>query len=133
MIRERSAGVVVVRNGKVLLLLYCAGHWDLPKGNIERGEEPRAAALRELFEETGLRGVIIEGFHTRIHYFYKKQGKLVSKDVDFYIARPLNSKVKLSYEHKDFAWLDWDDAIEKATYKSAKEVLIRARKFLEKR
>jgi uncharacterized protein len=36
------------------------GRWVLPKGNVERGEEPRAAALREAAEEAGIWGVVAE-------------------------------------------------------------------------
>lgn len=55
MARRTSAGVIVTDGGRVLL-----GHatrsprWDIPKGLAEPGETPRAAAARELGEETGL-------------------------------------------------------------------------------
>ena len=52
-----SAGVVVVRqHGGVwrYLLLRAFRHWDFPKGVVEAGERPRAAAVREVAEESGL-------------------------------------------------------------------------------
>ena len=50
-----SAGVVVVRetaDGWRFLLLRAFKHWDFPKGMVEAGEEPLAAAIREVKEET---------------------------------------------------------------------------------
>src|SRR5262245_3642152 len=50
-----SAGVVVVRetpDGWRYLLLRAFNHWDFPKGMVEPGEEPFAAAIREVREET---------------------------------------------------------------------------------
>lgn len=52
-----SAGVVVVRRfdqGPRVLILRCFGYWDFPKGELDPGEEPLAAAQREVMEETGL-------------------------------------------------------------------------------
>jgi 8-oxo-dGTP pyrophosphatase MutT (NUDIX family)/lysophospholipase L1-like esterase len=49
-----SAKAVVVRQGAVLLALNDRGEWELPGGRVERGEEPAAAAVREVAEETGL-------------------------------------------------------------------------------
>ena len=52
-----AAGFVVISKGK-WLLCHPTGitiHWDLPKGNIEEGENPQQAATRELQEETGIK------------------------------------------------------------------------------
>jgi len=52
-----SAGVVVVRqHGGAwrYLLLRAFRYWDFPKGAVEAGESPRAAAVREVAEEAGL-------------------------------------------------------------------------------
>ena len=56
MARVLSAGVLVRPSDGQLLLGHSSGnnHWDIPKGLVEAAEEPRAAALRELTEETGL-------------------------------------------------------------------------------
>ena len=54
--RRLSCGVVIVNDAAELLLCHVTGHrhWDLPKGGARPGESPRAAALRETREETGL-------------------------------------------------------------------------------
>ncbi|MFH1332713.1 MAG: NUDIX domain-containing protein, partial [archaeon] len=64
MIKEKSAGVIVYNNGEFLILQYTAGHWDFPKGHIEKGETERETALRELKEETGITDAFfVKGFH----------------------------------------------------------------------
>lgn len=129
--QERSAGVVVVNDGKFLLLLYDAGHWDFPKGHIEKDESAEQAALRELKEETGIVDAeILPGFSSSIRYFFKKEGQTVVKEVVFFVARTRTSKVVLSHEHKDFIWLNFNDALAKLTYDNAKEVLRKAGEFL---
>src|SRR5690349_1211197 len=52
----RSAGVVVFRPGKQVLLVHRPKYddWSFPKGKLDRGEHPAAAAVREVAEETGL-------------------------------------------------------------------------------
>lgn len=49
-----SAKAVIVRNGTVLLARNERDEWELPGGRVERGEEPAAAAVRKVGEETGL-------------------------------------------------------------------------------
>jgi 8-oxo-dGTP pyrophosphatase MutT (NUDIX family) len=55
--RRLSCGIVLLTEGRELLLCHVTGqrHWDLPKGGIHAGESPCEAALRETYEETGLR------------------------------------------------------------------------------
>ncbi len=51
-----SCGVLIFNEQGQLLLAHATGqkHWDIPKGGAEEGESPRAAALREVQEETGI-------------------------------------------------------------------------------
>ena len=129
---ERSAGVVLVKKGEVLLLHYTAGHWDFPKGHLEAGETSEQAALRELKEETGLDGVLLPGFKETIHYFFKREGKTIYKEVTFFIAEAKDGKVMLSDEHIGFEWLPFEKAMEKLTYKTAKDILQKAVKHVKK-
>lgn len=58
--RQRLAAYAVVRRGADLLLARIARHihddlWTLPGGGVDHGEDPRMAAAREVYEESGLR------------------------------------------------------------------------------
>ena len=133
---EKSAGAVVFRKNKkiyYLLLHYQGGHWDFPKGNIEKEERPEETAKREIFEETGIDDVeFIEGFKETIKYFYKLKGKTIFKIVIFYLAKTRQKAVKISWEHIGFKWLSYQEALERLTFQNAKEVLKKADEFLKK-
>ena len=73
----RAAGGVVVRDGHVLLVHRARyDDWSLPKGKLEPGETWEAAALREVEEETGVRGRLGE-FLGESHYTVKGTPKTV--------------------------------------------------------
>lgn len=133
-----SAGIVLFsqENSKIeyLLLHYCDGHWDFPKGQIEEGETKQQAAHRELYEETGLQAVIKPGFERKISYIlHNKIHKKVHKTVYFFVGQLKEKKeVKLSHEHKNFIWLPFDSALEQLTYDNAKAILQEANNFIEK-
>ena len=129
---EHSAGFVIFREDKFLVLHYDAGHWDLAKGHIEKGETDQQAAIRELEEETGITDFeIIPGFSCKIHYFFKRDGKPISKNVTFFLAKVKEDKIKLSFEHKNFDWLSFEDALNRLTFDSAREVLRKAKAFID--
>ncbi len=135
-IEERSAGAVLFYNDngvrKYLLLRHRKGHWDLPKGNIEPGERPRETALRELIEETGIRNFkVYDGYEEVIEYYYKRRGgRLVHKTVVFYLVEALSSDVKISSEHVDYRWVDFDDAMKLATFKNTRNLISKAEEYL---
>ncbi|NLE05735.1 MAG: NUDIX domain-containing protein [Crenarchaeota archaeon] len=138
MLTEKSCGAVVCygSNSELLYLLlhYEAGHWDLVKGNVEKGETEQETALRELKEETGISGAqFVDSFRQSINYFYRRNGSVVQKEVIFFLIKTLTNNVELSFEHVGFVWLPLDQAIEKLTFKNAKEVLKKADDFLKKK
>ena len=132
--QEKSAGAIVYRKEKepmFLLLHYEMGHWDFPKGNIEKGEIDIETIKREIQEETGIKDVeILKDFKEKIQYYFKFEGELINKTVVFYLAKTDAEKVKLSFEHIGFIWLPYDKAMEQLTYKNAKEILKKANDFL---
>lgn len=134
---EVSAGAVVFREAddkiEYLLLHYESGHWDFPKGNVEKGEAERETVAREVEEETGLLAIeFVEGFKEEIRYFYKREGKTIAKRVVFYLSEAKEGEVKLSYEHIGYDWLPYNEALDKLTYKNAKDVLRKANDFLSR-
>lgn len=135
MFNEKSCGAVVfTKNTEVnyLLMHYEAGHWDFVKGNVEPNESEKDTVIRELREETGIVDArFIEGFREKIDYFYKRQGATIYKEVVFFLMETRTAKVKLSYEHVGYDWLPYQSAMEKLTFKNAKDVLQKAHEFLK--
>ncbi len=137
-LEERSAGAVVFRresgSARYLLLKYPAGHWDLPKGNIEKGEEPVQTMLREVREETGLVDLeVVSGYEKKIEYFYRREGKKVHKTVVFFLAETWTEKVTISFEHQDYGWFDFEEAVKRVTYPNARRLIREAQSFVEER
>lgn len=76
---EAGGGVVVTSDGKVLFI-HRLGHWDLPKGKIDPGEDPPTAAVREVREETGLQVLQLgEPLPTTYHTYRTSSGKRMLK------------------------------------------------------
>lgn len=137
MFREKSCGAVVYLKDsevKYLLLHYEAGHWDFVKGNVEPNETEQETVIRELREETGITDAkFIEDFKEKIDYFYRRQGTTIHKEVIFYLMETHTETVKISYEHVGYIWLNYQQAMEKLTFKNARDVLQKAHKVMKAR
>jgi bis(5'-nucleosidyl)-tetraphosphatase len=129
-----SAGVIVFRSQprREYLVLDYGSHWDFPKGHIEPGEDPLATARRELREETAIDDVrFVPGYTERMRYFYRKAGEQMRKVVIYFLAETANETVTLSHEHCGYAWVTHEEGMTRLTFKSARELLTHAHKFLE--
>jgi len=135
MIEETSAGIVIFRKeeSKILFLLlhYPSGHWDFVKGKMEKGESTLQTAIRETREETGITDITFtENFEEWIEYNFKYQGELVQKKVVFFLAETKTKEIKISHEHSEYTWIDYNSSMEKTTFDNAKTVLTKAKKLL---
>jgi bis(5'-nucleosidyl)-tetraphosphatase len=135
--QEFSAGFLLFRDspeGPLYLLLDYGKHWDYAKGHLEDGETAWQAAVRELREETGIRQVDrVTRFQRDMHYvfFSPKKGR-VTKTVTYFLGRTRTDVVALSDEHAGYAWLPYEQAIERLTYENAREMLAAAHEALLK-
>ena len=132
---EKSAGIVLFRNdsdkNEFLLLNYPQGHWDFVKGKIEQNETSHETALRETKEETGITNIeFVDGFEESVEYNFRFKKEDIHKKVIFFLAKTNEKNIKLSHEHNDYLWLEYNDALKKTTFENAKNVLTKANKFL---
>ncbi len=56
---KSAGGVVLNRKGDVLVVSQHGSSWSLPKGHIEKGEDPMEAARREIYEESGVKNLTL--------------------------------------------------------------------------
>ena len=100
-----AAAGLVVHAGKVLLI-FRRGHWDLPKGKIDKGETPPEAALREVEEETGLSELhlgphLLDTWHT-----YRMEGKRILKTTHWFLMNTPQTELRLQHE-EDIESAQW--------------------------
>ncbi|HUW24608.1 MAG TPA: NUDIX domain-containing protein [Patescibacteria group bacterium] len=159
MVRQYSAGGVVFKkeDGQTLWLLIqpariatqsVAGEpagkdefhkrirWQLPKGWINEGEKTEAAAIREVAEEGGVKAKIISKIDSiKIFFSNTFEGKpeeKILKTIAFYLMEYLGEKANGHDEEvAEVAWLPFEEAKGRLTFKSEKEVLTKAKEILE--
>lgn len=129
--REFSAGGIVIlkmeEGIKVLLIKDRYGHWTWPKGNIEKGESSKEAAIREIKEEVGIENIKIIEKLGQVQYFYRLKGALRLKTVYLYICETKDSNLKTQkLELEDAKWFIPQEAIKRIEYKGAKDLLEKA-------
>jgi len=122
-----------VNFGSVLLLQYPQGHWGFPKGHYEPKDDGfMETALRELEEETGISDVrLIDDWRMRTEYSFTRKGKVILKQVYWFIGETDEYDIALSHEHRNYMWIGWDDAEAQLNFEQSKEILRAARAQLK--
>lgn len=123
-----SAGIILIKDGRLLVLKNRKGHLDFPKGHVEEGESVIEAALREFREETGLNTdkiEIIPNLKYTLEYPVLEKGKIEQKRVYLFLAIYRgNDDVKLSGEHVNYYWIELNDSTEQQfKYREHKELI----------
>ena len=134
---EFSAGAIIYKiergNVKFLFLISPKGDLDIPKGHIEKDEDSYSAAKREIKEESGLDVNFIPYFKYVNKYFFYENKEKILKTVTIFIAKVgENSKVKISWEHKGYKWLTFEEAIKEVNYKDMKVLLSAVNDYIQR-
>ncbi len=132
-ITEHSAGGVVYKKLKWLICKHSGYHkWVLPKGIVEEGEDPKATAVREVLEETGVKAEIIEKISPDVRYKYTKQGALIDKRVEFYLMKYVSGDIKShSWEMEEVKWAAANKALKLLGFETERKVLRQAATLAE--
>ncbi len=94
---------VLIHDRRVLLLLNERNEWDLPGGRPDPGEDPRAALVREVLEETGLSvevGVLVD------EYLFEVLPQRFVRIVAYVCTLGTEGKIALSHEHHEASWVE---------------------------
>lgn len=133
--QEFSAGGIVTRAGQVLLVkvenLKGERLWTFPKGHLEAGEDARAAARREVEEETGWRCRIRKAL-SLVRYSFTRDRRPIRKKVQWYWMEPglKIGKPDAAEIHKA-EWVGFDQAEKKLRYPSDFKLLAAVRNLAE--
>lgn len=139
--REVSAGGLIwrQREGEVeVVLVRPAGKqtWVLPKGHLEPGEAVIEAAAREATEESGLEVVAGDPLGEVSYVYSWRNGPSdaavrIFKRVHFYLMRCVGGDPSAhDGEIDEVAWLGIEDAINRASHKSERDLIVKARAIL---
>jgi 8-oxo-dGTP pyrophosphatase MutT (NUDIX family) len=108
------------------------GTWALPKGNLDPGETPVETALREVREETGVEGRLVEKLGDVKYTYTRRGGPRVFKIVSFYLLRAGRGRLgaideAMRIEVAEARWLPLDEAPRLLAYGGEREMAAKAR------
>ncbi|WP_417852235.1 NUDIX hydrolase [Bifidobacterium olomucense] len=129
-VREYSAGGLIFddRNRVAIIARHSrSGHleWCLPKGHIEKGETPQQTAVREVHEETGILGEVIDSIAT-IDYWFTGTTQRVHKLVHHFALRQIGGELTVDgdpdHEAEDAIWVRFDDLDDVLSYPNERKI-----------
>jgi 8-oxo-dGTP pyrophosphatase MutT (NUDIX family) len=136
--RQVSSGGVIFRKNnaslEIALIAVKGGKvWCLPKGIVDKGESPEMTAVREVAEETGLKGRIVEKLGEISYWYYiKEEEARCRKTVHFFLIEYEGGDIsKHDFEVDTAAWFPIDNALKMASYKGEREIIEKAKEILK--
>jgi len=132
-----SGGVIFRKSGSrievALIMSRGKKTWSLPKGLIDKNETPEATALREVREESGLHGEIVEKIgHISYWYSLDEERVKVNKTVHFFLLNYIDGDTR-DHDHEvdEARWFAIDEAIERLSYRSEQQMVQKAKIMIE--
>jgi len=131
--RLTSAGGVIVRKADSMFevaLIFNDGLWLLPKGLVEEGEMPEEAALREVREETGLEGSLVDKIG-EIGYTFQRGKRRYFKTVHLYLLKHTGGSTEAHDSEADEArWFPVAEALQVLAYPNEQRIVAKAWEML---
>ncbi len=130
-VREYTAGGVVYRRVpgdgvEILMIQDRLGRWTIPKGHVEAGESLEQTALREVAEETGLTRFRLGDKLDKLHFFYRKEGKLIFMTTHVFLMEALGNTDAVIPEDSegivDAKWFPADKALGLIEYRDTERL-----------
>jgi len=129
-VREYTAGGVVYRHvdgrAQILMIQDRLNRWTIPKGHVEPGERIEQTAIREVGEETGLTDLRLGEKLDKLHFFYRKEGKLIFMTTYVFLIEALGDSGALIPEDSegivDAKWFDHEEALKLIEYKDTERL-----------
>ena len=123
---DASAALIgrIDRRGRLL--------WSLPKGHLEAGESPEAAAVREVAEETGIRGEVVAPLGS-IDFWFVADGHRVHKTVHHYLlVRTAGELSDEDIEVSEVAWVPVTEMRSRLAYADERRLLDKVPELLSR-
>lgn len=131
---EKSCGAIVYTrdNGNIqyLIIQNIGGFFGFPKGHTEAGETEKETAVREIYEEVGIKPRFIDGFReVDEHSIPHKEG--IIKQVVYFLAEYSNQKIVYQKEELLGAELmTFEGALNSLQFDGVKNILTKADTFI---
>jgi len=115
-----AAGGLVQDEKKECLMIFRRGKWDLPKGKLDKNEELEVCALREVEEETGLKGAAISKPLMTTYHTYHEGARFILKESHWYLMKAKGGQKLTPQTEEDITEIRWvpEKEIEKYKVKS---------------
>lgn len=119
-----AGGGLVYNSKNEILFIHRNGRWDIPKGKIEKGESIEECAIREVEEETGVKGLEITKPLEKTFHVFKRSGKFCLKETYWFEMRTTSTETLTPQKKEGITkakWLNFEKS-QKALDKSYENV-----------